>query len=565
MKQIATGLPFKKLIVPSLLALVASVTWVRVRDINPAILGDEWVYLVSSRMSGMWDSGNTFLGNYLFNATYKLTLLCGDSFYSCAKAINLAFFLLFVVFVYLVARLLLTELSAYLVLVATGLSPLAVYVSMYLPESLYFACLGGAVYFLVKALSRDSLTTWLVAGGWLGLAALAKPHALLSLMGISVFLLIFGAFRQGSFISRVQPLSVFIGGFMIIRLTVGFLLGGPSSLNFLSSYGADGALQQIIEGQDVPSEASAGLVGAGQLQGAIGLFSSQFEIHVTVLAAIVGLSMAVLLANFLAFHRRDNRFIDQFALLVLIWMGVMVVAIVLFTGWVTGGGDDHTSRVLLRYYEFLFPFILVAAIGISEQAKFSSTNLYARWIAAGLVFTVLTISFSGAFDLLEIQIADAPFLAGLVVDRFTYDAVAIAGTAGLLVLAFFPAYIKYVLAAATLSIFTLTGAQISNQYEIARGTPSSADEIGKFAHSILERDALTDTVVIAQSRFDGRIISFWMDADNELLLLQAGSVITAENLPDATAYIILDKAFEYSGGFKIIAENDVYSLILPED
>ncbi|MDA9854032.1 glycosyltransferase family 39 protein [Aquiluna sp.] len=554
-----------KFIAPSLLVAVAIVTWTRVRDINPSILGDEWVYLVSSRMTGMWDGGNTFLGNYLFNATHKLTLLCGESFYSCAKAINLAFFLIFVVFVYMVARLLITELSAYLVLVATGLSPLSIYVSLYLPESLYFACIGGAVYFLARVLVEDRSIFWLISGGWLGLAALAKPHSFLSLIGVLVFLLVSALFNKGSFGSRVNPLLLFTSGFLIIRLAAGFILGGPSSLNFLNSYGADGAIQQVIEGQDTAAIPSDGLVGAGQLQGAVGLFSAQLAVHALVLAAIIGIAIAVLIVNLFSLRRREQSLpLDRFALLVLIWLGVMVVAIVLFTGWVTGAGDDHTDRVLLRYYDFLFPFVFVAAIGLSEQSRFSSTKLYSRWISAGLVFTGLSIAFTGAFSSLEVQIADAPYLAGLVVDRFTYDAVAIIGTVGLLLLAFFPAYLKYVLVAAIVSTFPLMGIQIANQYELSRGAPNSADEIGKVAYNLLDPEDLNNTVVIAQSRFDGRTISFWMDADNELLLLEAGSVVTAENLPEEVAYIILDKAFEYSGGHSVIAENEIYSLILPD-
>ena len=48
-------------------AMSAAVAWVfsRIVNINPAILGDEWVYLVTSRHVAFWDQEPPFnLGNY---------------------------------------------------------------------------------------------------------------------------------------------------------------------------------------------------------------------------------------------------------------------------------------------------------------------------------------------------------------------------------------------------------------------------------------------------------------------------------------------------------------------
>ena len=74
--------------------LVGTSAWVfnQVKDINPAILQDEWIYLVTSRLYSPWAQDLPFdFGNYLFNLVYSSTNLCGDAFYTCAKVLNLAF------------------------------------------------------------------------------------------------------------------------------------------------------------------------------------------------------------------------------------------------------------------------------------------------------------------------------------------------------------------------------------------------------------------------------------------------------------------------------------------
>ena len=198
-------------------------TFNRVANINPAILQDEFIYTYSSRRIGFWDQAPAYdFGNYLFNVIYSSTLFCGDAFYTCGKVLNLIFFSGFVFVLFLIALRFLNFWWALGVAAAVYLSPVSVYVSMYLPESLYFFLISCSVLSVVLALESDSWRSWLVAGAFLGAAGLAKPHALISLMAFGLFIFIYSIGKRPFF----KPLLVrgfsVLGGYVAIR--VGFEL-----------------------------------------------------------------------------------------------------------------------------------------------------------------------------------------------------------------------------------------------------------------------------------------------------------------------------------------------------
>jgi hypothetical protein len=123
-----------------------------------------------------------------------------------------------------------------------------------------------------------------------------------------------------------------------------------------------------------------------------------------------------------------------------IWLVSLVIEIIMFTGWITSLGDDHTGRVLSRYYDFLFIFVPLAGL-VALSSKFAfEIKVWIRIPLAGLMLALLTPAFTGFFGTLKIQIADAPNLAGLVVNMDVFNAVAMIGFVSLLVFAFQPRF-----------------------------------------------------------------------------------------------------------------------------
>lgn len=551
-----------------LAALAGTSAWVfsQVRDINPAILQDEWVYLVTSRLYAPWSQDLPFdFGNYLYNLFYSATSLCGEGFYTCAKLMNLVFIQGFALTLFVIALRFLPFWGAFVFYIATALSPTAVYTSMYLPEPLFFFLLAVTLLMLLRAVDNPSWRTWALVGVPLGLAGLVKPHALMAAMAIGVYLLISSLEKKPYWKNAFLNASALLGSFLTVRILVGLLVAGPKSLNVFGAYGATGAVGDfvggVVGGGAAPAESSA-LVGAGPVAGAVGLFPAQFWTHSMVISAMLGASVVALVIAVISSFRKTTeiRPVHRFATLTLIWLIVLMIAIVLFTGWITGGGDDHTTRVLLRYYDYLFPMVsLAGAAVVADKEILSGTKSWVRWLIIAPMFFLISAAFAGYFSTLTIQIADAPNLAGLVVDKLTIDTTANLMFLALLVMAFFPKFAIWAFAALIPWTMISTGYQIQDQYQGFRLEDSAADKAGHFAAETLTPEQLKNTAVLAESRFDGRVASFWMEANNDLEILNTGSVYPVNLLGENIEYVLTIGALTMESG-EVISSEEGYKL-----
>lgn len=514
----------------------------RVLGVNPSILQDEFIYAYSSRDVDFWEQSPPWdFGNYLFNFVYHSTLICGDQFYSCAKILNLVFISAFILTLFLVAIRFVPFWWSLMFAIAVFLSPISVYVSMYLPEPLYYFLLGSALLFLVRSVELDQTRDWIGVGVALGLAALTKPHALLSLMAFAIFIGIYSLSAKQILAAMVRRGGLVLAAFLVTRLAVGFLLAGPKALNLLGAYGAGQGLNEFVSGVaggQLPDSDS--LVGAGVVKGALGLFFPQLTTHVFALVALLGAGLA-LLALVLARSRSGqlSRPRVALALAISVWLGVMVIAIVLFTGWITGSGDDHTNRILLRYYDFLFPVVWLGALVGGFDPKLAITPTWIRYAAVAAPLAIAGLSLGPHFAQLTVQIADAPSLAGLIVDRLVFDSISVLVVLAILTIAFFPKYARHAVTTSLVASLTLTGFHAQEQYIFFRSQDSAADVAGQTLRTTLDAAELEEIAIVAGSRFDARVASFWMDSNNEILLLPPDSVFGSEFFNTNPTYFLV--------------------------
>jgi hypothetical protein len=411
----------------------------RVWMVNPAILGDEYLYSMNSRKAAPWDpSPAGDFSNYLFNFVYQGTNLCGQAFYSCAKVLNLFFFLGFIFTLFIVAIRFLPFWPAYGFMIVASLSPLSVYTSMFLPESMYMFFIGLLLVAVLHAMKEFTWQNWAIAGAAIGVASLVKPHAWLSAIAVGITLLIVGLGNR-----ELRPRKTFlaavalVGGAALSRVVVGLIVGGPKALGFFGQYLGFTTVEQIISGP-VPTDPGAG-ASASPMSGVFALFGVQANIHILVISALMATSVVALVAVIIEIAKtRKLDPISSFAIFTFVWLSSLMIEIVIFTGWVTGTGDDHSSRVLLRYYEFLFVIAPLAGLSVLASGVGYKINLWVRWVLVGVFVALLTPAFTGFFASLTIQIADAPTLAGLVVNREIFNAVAVVGFLSLIVFATFP-------------------------------------------------------------------------------------------------------------------------------
>jgi hypothetical protein len=484
----------------------------RVVRIRPAILGDEYIYSANSRLTEFWSvpiQGD--FSNYLFNFVYKSTLLCGDAFYTCVKGLNLVFFSLTLVLLLGIA-IYLTK-SAWLSIAIVGglaVSPVSIYVSLFLPEILFFFLLTVTLHFLLRAAQTEDPRVWWVVGAGLGLAALVKPHAFLSLPAIGVYALILNVTSRSGIKVLLQKAAWFLGALVIVRAGIGFLIAGPQALGLAGQYLGSTAVANITQTEGRSAEGDVIAMSIGEL------FAPMVAYHWAATTAIFSLPVAIILVNLLTRVRLGKSDLNSDAgLLVTIWLLSLIVIVALFTGYVTGTGDDHSTRMLLRYYEFLYLFLPVIGLASATSlARESNLAMWPRVAVVALLTPGLLFAFGGMFDVLTIQIADAPTLAGLIPNFQVFSAISVLALLSLGLVLFWPSSFKIGLVAYAVIVAVATGFETMSQYQTARGYDSYADEAGRATSDFLAVNHVSEkgrVLILAQSRFDATTTAFWVD------------------------------------------------------
>jgi len=547
-------------------SLLAVAGWVfsRVSAVNPAILGDEYLYSINARHAAPWDpSPAGDFSNYLFNLVYSSTNLCGEAFYTCGKILNLIFFVGFLTVVFIIAVRFLNYWVALGFTVAAGLSPISVYTSMFLPESMYFFMISLVFLAVLKAAESYAWKDWALVGALIGVASLVKPHAWLSAIAIGIFLVVLGLTQAKH---RFKPLFKAIGaisaGAILGRVVIGFLVAGPRALDFFGIYlGAD-VLADVAEGVPAQADEAIGIVGSSPMNGVIALFGTQLNVHVLTLVALIGVAFIGLVVGLAELIRtRQPSPVTVLSLFMFIWLVAMTIEIIMFTGWITGAGDDHTGRVLSRYYDFLFVFVPLAGLSALSSKFAAETKIWIRLPLAGLMLLLLTPAFTGFFATLEIQIADAPNLAGLVVNLDVFNAVAMIGFLGLLVFAFQPKFTPWVFVLLLPASMVATGYTIQGEYDRIRGYENPQDIAGKYLNQNLTAAEIDATWIIATSRFEATNVAIWADSPTvKYDLFVPGGVLDDSLVPEGSEYILATGNLSYAGEATETITGDGYIL-----
>ncbi len=547
-------------------SMLAVAAWVysRVAMVNPAILGDEYLYSINARKAAPWDpSPAGDFSNYLFNLVYSSTNLCGDAFYTCGKLLNLVFFVGFLTVIFIIAKRYMNYWIAFAFTILAGLSPLSVYTSMFLPESMYFFFLSLVFAYVLKAADTYAWKDWAVVGALIGVASLVKPHAWLSAIAIGILLVVLGLTNAKH---RFSPLLKAIGaisiGAILGRVIIGFLVAGPKALSFFGQYLSAGTVEEITKGSGTPAEIATSPVGTSPINGVISLFGVQLNIHMLTIFALMGVAiLGVSVGVIELIKTRELTKVTALSLLAFIWLFSLVIEIVMFTGWITGAGDDHTTRVLERYYDFLFVFVPLAGLAAITSKFMAETKIWIRLPLAVVMLILITPAFSGFFGTLTIQIADAPNLAGLVVNQEVFNAAALFSFASLIVFAFFPKFTPLVLIGLLPVTMVGTGYQIQDQYQGFRGELNAQDKAGQYLRANLTPEQIDSTWIAATSRFEATNVAIWADsAAIKYDLFGAASVLDASLVPEGTSYVLVTGDLTYSGAVLETIPGEGYTL-----
>lgn len=402
--------PKKALLTALVSSLLGSIfVFARVRQVLPTVFGDELVYFKMS--SGYPESD--YLGNALFNSIMGFVVDSGLDFYTQVKVVNVFLLFTFGVAVGVYASKRVPPLIVAFLTLAAVVGPASVYSSFFMPEVLFFSLLSWGLVFLdvgLRSLSpMRALSMFTMAAIVVGLSSLSKPHALLLLPLMFVLIL----WISGLLLKLRIAVAA---GFVILVTAVNIVLTqllAPGQAPLFAGYaprGLDsifGIISSVFgSGPAAPSDGDS--VPAGETGSTNSLFETIIALgpgYGLILTVAIGVPVAVLII--LPGRKR----IDFLGLSIVIWLAVAILG---FSYYLTVSGDDHSDRLLLRYFEWAFIFVIVDSssklfrvreIGDQQSRVLSGAAL--AQIAGVILYSGLNI---------DTQVSDSIFASGLALN-----------------------------------------------------------------------------------------------------------------------------------------------------
>lgn len=343
----------------------------RLAGVTVSVLIDEYVYVLDAHYKAFAESSHP---NHLFQLIYSTTKACGPNFYECARGINAIFVVASALVIYLLA----VQISNSRVLGAIAwavaiFGTFGTYTAYFMPEAIFNFFMVLFIFCLIRFGSSDRLLVWLGLGVVLGVAALAKPHALFVVPAFVIYVFLLGWSTKQRFLKlSVIRIAALLSALATTKLGVGYLIAGPSGLSLFGSYGS--AISS--------AEAVAQTLGANTWlnvpQTALG--------QTLMIVMILGIALPVSLVGLMRTlgknqeHSSANKFRALFGIALLNMVAVSAV----FEAWL-----NLTTWMHTRYYSYLIPLAVVVLVEAYSNRYLERTNLIKRIVVS--VFVVLSI------------------------------------------------------------------------------------------------------------------------------------------------------------------------------
>jgi phosphoglycerol transferase len=558
------------LVVPFVAALISIG---RVWPVLPAVMQDEYVYSIQARFTPFAEQ---LYPNYLFSWLYSGTSACGADFYSCGKGLNVLFFFATLAFIYLIASRLLSVTWGAMIATVAAFSPIHVYVSYFMPEAMYFAFITATIYVALIAGSKHKLSWWVATGALLGFSALVKPHALFTLPAFLLFALLVALRSEGGSLGKGLIASLGkLGAFAVVKFGGGFAFAGAAglslfgtsyeqSLNQFVSESAQG--QADVTGQTISTISNEALDASVQAAEPTGpgffeVFIPHSLAHLALLLTVAGipllLSMSVI--KDAVVKKQEVSASSQFLLLIGLLSLSFAVVVGAFEGVVTSLGDDHSSRIITRYYEFLVPLLLIAA---AVFAKFVEPKTRVRLIQSGILIAALVFGWVYLSGVNQ-SFADSILLSGYLSNSAVIPIVAVIGIIVAMVWIFSAGSgSKLIVYVATPLVLLIAGFTSQGYLLTQVGTNEAYFDIaGQKAKPLLTDVAGDKISIVGPVRYQNFTTKFWIDKPGiKDLSLAEGESVDVAALPDVD-YVVLIGNAKLTGATENLEQGEGYAIV----
>jgi phosphoglycerol transferase len=530
----------------------------RVWTVLPSIMQDEYIYTSQAKNLPFAEQ---FYSNYIFSFVMGLTNYCGNEFYVCTKSINSVFFLATILFTFLIASRFLTFRWSIFAASVTALSPIAIPVSYFMPETMYFTMMTVTIWVTLLVSRKDNWLLWIVSGLSLGAAALVKPHAIFMLPAFVVFSLIFAYKKSdGSWLKGLRAGATVVAGFMITKLGLGFAFAGTEGLKLFGGYGSPvDALTGAAAAQEVSVVGDA--AARSGLEVLISVASVHLITHTAVVLLLAGIPLFLSLRVSYSIVKTKQPIGEVSSLFILVALITvsMIGVVALFEAYVSASGDDHSDRLILRYYEFLIPQFVVMGLLLP---RFTDSKRLFRIIQGSIIVAAsmfFTIYYPPTFDK---QYADASTLPGMGDSQGFFVFVGLFVSSAVIFWIVNPERGNQVIGRFIIpAVLILALVMSQNKLIEINGTPAYFDQAGWDSRTYLQDVPGDRILVVGQTRTEVFTVKFWIDEANiRDLLVVDGSVIGLENV-EGTDYVVTLGNMEIGFNHETVTEGQGYRLV----
>jgi phosphoglycerol transferase len=369
-------------------------------SLYPAVFADEYGYSMHARLLPLSEST---IPGYVYLLIYRFTNVCGDNYLQCTRLLNTIFFVSAAPFIYAVARRYCGKNFAVLVSILAILGPTNVYTAFFMPEPLYFLMFWVFTWQALRLTDQSSASHWITSGALLALASLVKPHALLFIPGVLLYLL---------FLTRTRGLRValsaclwFLASMLFFKFALGYLLAGRSGITLM------GPTYTSMASEAAQSSSAAARMS--HYEALIVAAITSLKGHIEALALLSAMPVAALVTRFLGMPKagdtEPSRRLTVYSFAVLL---NLLCVTALFTASVAGAGPYETiTRLHSRYYNFALPLLYIVAC--SELNRETTRISTLRFAIAVLLSAVTAYCVAVRFAPFTPSYVDGPEIRGI--------------------------------------------------------------------------------------------------------------------------------------------------------
>jgi hypothetical protein len=350
-------------------------------------------------------------------------------------------------------------------------------------------------------------------------------------------------------------------GFLISKFGLGFLFAGTEGLKLFGGYASPvDLLGDVAENQSPDIAAQIG-VEANGLELLSYFTLTHFAMHLSAVLMLAGLPLLLSLRVMRSVVKKAEPVGPVSSLFVLAGLLTfsMIAVVSLFEAYVTVGGDDHSDRLILRYYEFLIPQFIIMGLLLP---RFTDSKLAWRAVQ-GTAVVAASIFFSAIYPSnFDQQYADSSTLPGFGANSGLFVAAAVALSAAVIYWVMHPSEGNVLIGRFVIPLFLVLALVLSQSRLIEiNGTPAYFDQAGWGTREFLDDVPGDRIMVVGQTRTEVFTVKFWIDEANiKDLLVVEGSVIAADNVSESD-YVVTLGNIGVDFAHEVVTEGEGYKLV----